>query len=345
MGVESRYNFQFGYLEHGKRNLITDVPGVRVGHVTLHMGDIHTGVTAILPHGGDLFHDKCIAAAHVINGFGKSAGLVQVQELGTLETPILLTNTLSVGTVSTALVEYMLERNDDIGVKTGTVNPIVMECNDGHLNDIRGLHVTKEHARAALAAAAETFEEGAVGAGAGMSCYSLKGGIGSASRTFSLYGNTYTVGALLLTNFGSLRDLTIAGDHVGARLFAEKQAAEQDKGSVIIVIATDAPLSARQLARAARRAQSGLARTGSISGNGSGEIVLAFSTANRLPHYSAGKPETISLLYEEDMDLVFRAVIESVEESVISSMLHAKAVEGRAGNRRESLADKLCVSK
>lgn len=262
MGVESRYKFQFGYMEHGARNLITDVPGVRVGHTTLHHGEIHTGVTAILPHGGDLFHDKCVAAAHVINGFGKSAGLVQVQELGTLETPILLTNTLSVGTASTALVEYMLERNDDIGVKTGTVNPIVMECNDGHLNDIRGLHVTRAHARAALDAVAETFEEGAVGAGAGMSCYSLKGGIGSASRKFELYGNTYTVGTLLLTNFGTLRDLTIAGEHVGARLYAEnRKAAEQDKGSVIIVIATDAPLSARQLERAAKRAQSGLART------------------------------------------------------------------------------------
>ena len=175
-----------------------------------------------------------------------------------------------------------------------------------------------------------------------MSCYSLKGGIGSASRKFSLYGNSYTVGTLLLTNFGTLRDLTVAGDHVGARLFEEDQrAAEQDKGSVIIIIATDAPLSARQLERAAKRAQSGLARTGSISGNGSGEIALAFTTANRLAHYSTGRPETISILYEEDMDFVFRAVIECVEESVISSMLHAKTVAGRAGNRRESLAGRL----
>ena len=346
MGVESRYNLKFGYLEHGERNLITDVPGVRVGHTTLHDGEIHTGVTAILPHGGDLFHDKCVAAAHVINGFGKSAGLVQVQELGTLETPILLTNTLSVGTVSTALVEYMLERNSDIGVDTGTVNPVVMECNDGHLNDIRGLHVTKEHARAALAAVSETFEEGDVGAGCGMSCYSLKGGIGSASRKFSLYGETYTVGTLLLTNFGTLRDLTIAGDHAGERLYAEeRRAAEQDKGSVIIVIATDAPLSARQLERAAKRAQSGLARTGSISGNGSGEIALAFTTRNRLPHYSSDRPENIAILYEEDMDMVFRAVIECVEESVISSMLHAKTVTGRAGNTRKSLADSLLPAK
>lgn len=146
MGVESRYGLTFGYMEHGQRNLITDVPGVRVGQVTIHDGEVHTGVTAIIPHTGDVFHEKCLAGAHVINGFGKSIGLVQVQELGTLETPILLTNTLSVGTVSTALVEYMLERNDDIGLDAGTVNSLVMECNDARLSDIRGLHVTKEHA-------------------------------------------------------------------------------------------------------------------------------------------------------------------------------------------------------
>ena len=345
MGIDKRYDFQLGYMERGEKNLITDVPGVRVGHVTLHEGDVHTGVTAILPHGGDMFHDKCVAAVHVINGFGKSAGLIQVEELGTLETPILLTNTLSVGTVSTALVEYMLEKNDDIGVKTGTVNPVVMECNDGHLNDIRGLHVTKAHARAALDAVADTFEEGAVGAGAGMSCYSLKGGIGSASRKFTLDGNTYTVGALLLTNFGTLRDLTIGGERVGARLYEERQKAEQDKGSVIIVLATDAPLSARQLTRAAKRAQSGLASTGSISGNGSGEIALAFTTANRRPHYSTHAPETFTAIFEDDMDMVFRAVIECVEESVISSMLHAKTVVGRAGNTRKSLAECLAEGK
>ena len=234
MGVESRYGLTFGYMEHGQRNLITDVPGVRVGQVTIHDGEIHTGVTAIIPHTGDVFHEKCLAGAHVINGFGKSVGLVQVQELGTLETPILLTNTLSVGTVSTALVEYMLERNDDIGLDAGTVNSLVMECNDARLSDIRGLHVTKEHARAALAAASETFAEGDVGAGAGMVCYSLKGGIGSASRLCHLYGETYTVGALVMTNFGTLRDLRVAGDPVGERLYQQEQSELKDKGSIIM---------------------------------------------------------------------------------------------------------------
>lgn len=339
MGVERRYGLKFGYMDHGPRNLITDVPGVRVGHVTLHDGEVHTGVTAIIPHTGDVFHEKCLAGAHVINGFGKSIGLVQVQELGTLETPILLTNTLSVGTVSTALVEYMLERNDDIGLDAGTVNSLVMECNDARLSDIRGLHITKEHARAALDAAADTFAEGDVGAGAGMVCYSLKGGIGSASRLCRLYGETYTVGALVMTNFGTLRDLKVAGDSVGERLFWQEQSELKDKGSIIVIIATDVPLSARQLERVAKRAQSGIARTGGISGNGSGEIVLAFTTGNKLAHYSSDRLESIRLVYEEDIDEVFRAAIESVDEAIISSMLHAKAVTGRAGNHYKSLAD------
>lgn len=339
MGVQKEFGFTLGRMAKGRRNLITDVPGVKVGQVSIHDGEIHTGVTAILPHTGDIFHDKCPAASHVINGFGKSTGLVQVDELGTIETPLILTNTLSVGTASTALVHYMLERNADIGVDTGTVNPMVFECNDGYLNDIRGLHVKQEHVLEALAAASDEFEEGATGAGCGMCCYSLKGGIGSASRTFELYGSTYTVGSLLLTNFGSLRDLTIGGDRVGEKLWAEKEAEEKDKGSVIIIIATDAPLSARQLKRVARRAQSGIARTGSISGNGSGEIALAFTTTNRIPHYSIDKPICIQTMYEEDMDLMFRAAIECVEESVISSLTHAVRTEGFRGHVRESLAD------
>lgn len=339
MGVQKDFGFTLGRMAKGRRNLITDVPGVKVGQVSIHDGEIHTGVTAILPHTGDIFHDKCPAASHVINGFGKSTGLVQVDELGTIETPLILTNTLSVGTASTALVRYMLERNADIGVDTGTVNPMVFECNDGYLNDIRGLHVKQEHVLEALAAASDEFEEGATGAGCGMCCYSLKGGIGSASRTFELYGSTYTVGSLLLTNFGSLRDLTIGGDRVGEKLWAEKEAEEKEKGSVIIIIATDAPLSARQLKRVARRAQSGIARTGSISGNGSGEIALAFTTTNRIPHYSIDKPICIQTMYEEDMDLMFRAAIECVEESVISSLTHAVRTEGFRGHVKESLAD------
>ena len=329
----------FGIQQKGKRNLITDVAGITVGHCTLADGDVQTGVTVLLPHQGDLFHDRCPAAVHVINGFGKSAGLVQVQELGYLETPLILTNTLSVGTAFTACVRYMLARNDQIGRAESTVNPVILECNDGYLNDIRGLHVTEDHVFAALDAADTTFALGAVGAGRGMSCYHLKGGIGSASRLCRLYGETYTVGALVMTNFGTLRDLKVAGDSVGERLFWQEQSELKDKGSIIVIIATDVPLSARQLERVAKRAQSGIARTGGISGNGSGEIALAFTTGNKLAHYSSDRLESIRLVYEEDIDEVFRAAIESVDEAIISSMLHAKAVTGRAGNHYKSLAD------
>ena len=325
MGVENRDLWQFGTLPKGEKNLVTDVPGVAVGHCTLQEGKIQTGVTAILPHGGNCFQSKCLAAAHVINGFGKSTGLVQVQELGTLETPIVLTNTLSVGTAHTALVRYMLEGNPDIGVATGTVNPVVMECNDGRLNDIRGLHIAEEHVRRALHAAAADFEEGAVGAGTGMCCYGLKGGIGSASRRMLLDGKSYTLGALVMSNFGALSDLMVAGQPLG-REIAERQKAESqpDRGSIIVVLATDLPLSSRQLGRVARRAQNGIARTGTITGNGSGEIVLAFSTANQVPHYPAGHTLAGAFLHEDYMDHAFRAAVECVEESIVSSLIHAE---------------------
>ena len=191
---------------------ISDVPGVTVGHCTLAEGNIQTGVTALLPHQGDVFHDKLLAASYVINGFGKTTGLVQIDELGTLETPILFTNTLSVGTVETALVKYMLARNPDICETTGSVNPVVCECNDSGLNDIRGLHVTEEHVFAALADCKADFAEGAVGAGRGMRCHGLKGGIGSASRQLELDGKQYTIGALVLSNHAVFDDLIVAGD-------------------------------------------------------------------------------------------------------------------------------------
>lgn len=323
MGVGSQYSWTFGTLPKGPRNLITDVPGLAVGHCTLRQGSIQTGVTAILPHPGNCFQSKCVAAAHVINGFGKSVGLIQIQELGTLETPILLTNTLSVGTVSTALIRYMLADNPDIGVTTGTVNPVVLECNDGRLNDIRGLHVEQDHVFRALHSANPAFEEGAVGAGTGMCCYGLKGGIGSSSRRVTVEDSSYTLGTLVLSNFGALSDLVISGQAIGRDLAGAQERAE-DKGSVIVVIATDLPLSARQLARVSRRAQNGIARTGTITGNGSGEIVLSFSTANQVPHYPSGPICSAAYLHEDYMDRVFRAAVESVEESVVSSLVHAE---------------------
>ncbi len=333
--------YGFGDIKRGERNLITDVVGVRVGHVTLDDGDVKTGVTAILP-GDDPFHSKFVAASHVINGFGKSSGLVQIDELGSLETPILLTNTLSVGTVSEGLVRYMLEGYEDIGSTTGSVNPVVCECNDSNLNDIRGLHVKQGHVFEAIAAASEEFTEGAVGAGRGMVCFGLKGGIGSASRLVDIDGTQYTVGALLLTNFGGLSTFRLGGDNIGTRIKAKidsEKPDDEDKGSVIIVIATDAPLTERQLGRVIRRANIGLARLGSYNGNGSGDVVVGFSTANRIDHYLKEPEENVRRFNENKIDHLFRAVADCVEESVVSSMLHAVDTVGRGGRRFRSLSE------
>lgn len=338
MGIDTKkWGFAVGRMEKGPLDKISDVPGVTVGHCTLADGPVQTGVTALLPHGGDLFHDKVMAASHVINGFGKTAGLVQIDELGTLETPILFTNTLSVGTASTALVRYMLERCPDICETTGSVNPVVCECNDSGLNDIRGLHVTEAHVRAALADCRADFAEGAVGAGRGMRCHGLKGGIGSASRRFALDGRVCTLGALVLSNHASFDDLLLNGVPA-ARQLGLAIPPEADKGSIITVLATDAPVSDRQLRRLAHRVSFGLSRTGSCCGNGSGELVITFTTANRVPHYSDAAVLPMAMLHDDRMDLLFRAVVETVEESVLSSLLHAETVTGYNGRTVYSLA-------
>lgn len=320
----------------GERDLITDVPGVKVGHVTLKEGDIHTGVTAVLPHGGNCFQDKVMAGVSVINGFGKSVGLIQIQELGTIETPILLTNTLSVGTACQELTRYMLEGNPDIGVTTGTVNCVVTECNDGRLNDIRGLHVRPEHVREALANAGEDFEEGAVGGGTGMVCLGLKGGIGSASRRVDVDGQPYTVGALVMSNFGAPGNLIIGGKHYDTNLGREER---KDEGSIIMLLATDIPLNERQLSRLAKRSMVALGRVGSYCGNGSGDIAIAFTTANRLPHYSEKNILETRMFYDENIDRVFVAGVEAVEEAIISSLYHAETTTGIRGNCYLGLRD------
>ena len=343
--------------ETGSRNLITDVPGVTVGQVTLAEGEINTGVTAILPHRGDLFRDKVAAGLDVINGFGKSIGLVQLKELGVIETPIILTNTMSVGTAYTALTRYMLERGPEIGVTTSTVNSLVLECNDGRLNDIRGMHVKEEHVLEAIRNAGEEFEEGAVGAGRGMVCLGFKGGIGSSSRVLEADGGTYTIGALILSNFGSSGRLTVQGRKLGEELLdrvreARKKREElqegekkpdymtppseaedtKDKGSIVIIIATDLPLSDRQLSRVSRRSAAALARTGSFYGNGSGDIAVTFSTSNIIPHFSDRKILVTKMFHDEEMDPVFECAAEAVEEAVISSLWHADTVTGVRGN-------------
>ena len=339
MGLNKESGIKIGRGTPGQRNLITDVPGVKVGHVTIRDGaDVNTGVTAILPPEGNMFQEKVMASSCVINGFGKTMGLVQVEELGTIETPIIMTNTLSIGTAANALIKYMLQQNEDIGVKTGTVNPLVCECNDGVLNDIRGLHVKEEHVFEALANCSEEFEEGVVGSGTGMCCLGLKGGIGSASRIVKLDDKEYTVGALVMSNFGGAGRLLIEGRHMGQEI-KDKLEAQQDKGSIIMLIATDIPLTERQLKRVARRAGVGLARTGSYYGNGSGDIAIAFTTANRVPHYSKTAVMDIKMISDNKIDPVFDMAAEAVEEAIISSLYHAETTTGRAGKVKYGLRD------
>jgi D-aminopeptidase len=339
-----------GILPPGTKNDITDVAGVLVGHATVTSGSgaltpgagpVRTGVTAIMPHGGNLFARKVPAGLFVLNGFGKSTGLAQVAELGTLETPILLTNTLSTFRAADALCSCMIELNPDIGIRTGTVNPVVGECNDGYLNDIQGRHVGAEHIRHALTtAAAGPVQQGAVGAGTGMVCYGFKGGIGSASRRV----DAYTLGALVLANFGRRSSLIIAGEHVGQRLaeYPGEEGPEPDDvppGSVMVILATDAPLDARQLTRLAKRGALGLARTGASAGNGSGDFVFSFSTANPVDHWGEGPLATTTLLRDDTpvLDQLFLAAVEAVAESVLNALFTARTVEGRDGHTAHAL--------
>lgn len=331
--------------QRGPNNLITDVKGVKVGHVTLADGAIQTGVTALLP-GEEPFRRKRRAACHVINGFGKSAGLMQVNELGQLESPIVLTNTLAVGVAWQALCKWLVDNNPGLT----SVNPIVMECNDSYLNDIRSLNITERMVLEALKAAGETFEQGAVGAGRGMVCHGLSGGIGSASRQAGIGDETYTVGVLVLSNHGLLRDLTLCGDRVGLLLQEKKEEEAQkqqalrearDQGSVIVILATDAPLSHSQLNRVCKRAVAGLARTGAQIGHGSGEVVLAFSTANEIIHGDESPLRTMTELNERYIDTIFRMTVAAVEEAVQASLWYARAVTGFEGHTVKALRDLL----
>jgi D-aminopeptidase len=326
-----------GRLPPGPRNAITDVPGVAVGHHTLVRGDLRTGVTAILPHPGDLFRDRVVAASHVLNGFGKSIGLMQIDELGQLETPVLLTNTLSVGTCGNALIRRAIQANPQIGRRASTVNPVVCECNDGYLNDIQAMAVTEADAGAALDAAGADFTLGAVGAGAGMSSFGFKGGIGTASRQITLDGAVHHIGVLLLANFGRAGDLRLPD----GRRIAPPAPPEAERGSVIVVLATDIPMDHRQLRRVIRRAGAGLAWAGSFWGHGSGDVFLGFTTANRVPHSPRGDFIAHRILAEERIDTLFQAAAEATHEAVLDALYAAPATTGRAGHTRPGLRDSL----
>jgi D-aminopeptidase len=336
-----------GRLPAGPRNFITDVGGVSVGHCTLDDDEIQTGVTVVLPHSGDLFSDRVPAAAVVLNGFGKSIGLLQVDELGLLETPIALTNTFAVATVAAAQIRQCIAANPETGRRLPTVNPLVFECNDGFLNDIQRPAIAAEHYLYACRNARLDVEEGSVGAGRGMSSFGLKGGIGSASRRASVAGRgDYAIGALVLANFGKLPQMTMAGDDLGRRLaeqlnnpLADPLANEPEKGSIILLVATDAPLDSRQLRRLALRAGAGLARSGSVFGHGSGDIALAFSTAYTVPQQVHRAMPAVAMLHDGLLDTLFQAVADSTEQAIMHALWTATAVTGRNGHQRSALAE------
>jgi len=321
------YGIRVGKMTPGSLDRITDVPGVRVGHATIKSEKYNTGVTVILPCEDNMFASKLVAASYVLNGFGKSQGLVQIDELGTLETPIALTNTLNVGIVHDALVSYMAKRCEEDGIEMRSLNPVVGECNDAGLSTIVDRPVKAEHVFAAIDAASEDFEEGGVGAGAGTICHGLKGGIGSASRIIEVGAERFTLGVLVQSNYGSLSELTINGRKVGEEILKrrEEEAQEpQDRGSIMMIVATDLPVSDRQLRRILKRCGAGLARLGSYYGHGSGDVMIGFSTANRIPHGHRGEILKVKMVTEETLESAFRAAAEATEEAVLNSLCAAE---------------------
>ena len=330
------FGITVGELPTGKLNKISDVPGVSVGHCTIANDKYNTGVTVVMPCTDDPFTNKLPCASFVLNGFGKTAGLVQIDELGTLETPIALTNTLNVGLVHDAMVDYMIRTAK---TKVRSVNPIVCECNDASLNTITDRAVRAEHVFAAIESASQDFEEGAVGCGRGTTCHGLKGGVGSASRVVTLDGKDYTVGVLIQTNHGRLSDLMVNGKNIGRDIQRSLDENRPDKGSCIIILATDAPLSDRQLRRVIKRCSVGLARLGSFIGHGSGEVFIGFSTANRINAKEKHDIIPVSVLNEDKIDIMFRAAAECTEEATLNSMAAAETVSGPNNAVRHSITE------
>ncbi len=325
-----------GRLEPGPGNAITDVAGVSVGHRTLRGEGLFTGITAILPHAGDVFRVKPRAAVEVINGFGKSAGLMQVAELGTIETPILLTNTFGVAACTEALVRRAIAANPEIGRRTSTVNALVCECNDGGISDIQALAVRPADAEAALdAARTGPVEQGAVGAGSGMTAFGFKAGIGTASRRMRIGKRDFTLGALVLANFGAAGDLVLPD----GRRPDPRAPADPERGSVIVVMATDLPLADRQLQRVARRAGAGLARLGAFWGHGSGDVALCFTTADPVENEPAAPFAAQERLADGHIDIAFRAAAETTQEAVLNALCMASAMPARNGRIYPCLAD------
>ncbi len=332
------HGIEIGVLHPGTLNAITDVPGVKVGHYTFNEGNnIRTGVTSIIPHSGNIFQEKVPAAIFVGNGFGKLAGYTQVKELGNLETPIILTNTLSVPTAVNAVIDYTLNLPENKNVRS--VNAVVGETNDGYLNDIRGRHITEEHVLEAIEnATSGPVTEGSVGAGTGTICFGFKGGIGTSSRVLPKKSGGYTVGVLVQTNFGGV--LQVAGEEVGKKLGHYSNSFKYSPdGSCMMVVLTDAPLDSRNLERLAKRAMLGLSRTGGIASNGSGDYVIAVSTAEacRIPYDSDNPIQKVPILRNEAMTPLFLATIEATEEAILNSLFTGETMTGRDGHKIEAL--------
>lgn len=340
------YGIEIGILRTGSYNAITDVPGVKVGQVTLKEGDsVKTGVTAIIPHGGNIFQQKVPAGIFVGNGFGKLTGYTQVEELGNLETPIVLTNTLSVPTAAAAVIEYTLMQPGNEGVMS--VNAVVGETNDARLNDVRGRHITMDHVLEAIGkAAGGPVAEGSVGAGTGTVCFGFKGGIGTASRILPEKRGGFTVGVLVQTNYGGILQVNgvPVGQELGRYSFRNnvseyKEDGYKEDGSCMIVVMTDAPLTSRNLKRLGSRAFAGMMRTGASGSNGSGDYVIAVSTAEelRIPYSSDSMYEDWREIRNDEMDLLFQAAAEATEEAIINSLLTAETTKARNGMTVEAL--------
>ncbi|NPD88262.1 MAG: P1 family peptidase [Asgard group archaeon] len=337
-----------GKLNIGKLNSITDVPGVKVGHYTIIEGEgalipgkgpVRTGVTVIIPHQGNIFKEKIVASSFVMNGYGKAIGLPQIQELGSIESVIALTGTLNIPLVADALIDYHLEENPDIGIKTSTINVVVGECNDGYLNDMQGRHVRKEHVIEAIKNASSNVEEGAVGAGTGMVSFGYKAGIGTSSRKIVVEGEEYILGVLVLSNFGRKKDLTI----LGQKFHHEHETDEsesKEKGSIMVVVATNTPLNSRQLQRIAKRAPLGITRTGSFVSWGSGDIIISFTTANKLLHDRKDHKFETEITNETSklFNFLLKATVEATEEAILNSLLKANTMKGRDDKKIEAIS-------
>ena len=354
------FGWKCGNYHPGRNNAISDVPGVKVSHSTIIKGEgdlvpgkgpIRTGLTMIFPHEGNCFLEKTLAGVHVANGYGKTTGIPQILETGVIETPIAITNTLNVGIVFDALVSHALTEHPEIGIKTGSVAPIVTECFDGYLNDIQGRHVKDSHVFKAIKAKYSTsLEQGNIGAGTGMQVFELKSGVGMASRQIpkELVDDckTYHIGALVVPNFGHFKDFRFYGVEMASILNKEKYLIKEKNtilnnigGSIIVIIATDLPLNSRQLNRLARRGTPGIARTGSILTHQSGDFVIAFSTQNRIAHDSKEIFIERTILNDNNKVLadVFRMTIDAVQEAIYNAMLAAESMTGRDDHKLISL--------